>query len=603
MALAGTQKALGILQGIPHLLQGTTKFRTYVDAPDHRLVRSAADVDKTFSYHNYTVYPPSLPMFARPCPKRPRHGFIESRTVRTVEEIKKLMNKVLKEDPEGELLLGSHYENVISNAVCVSSGLLSVGPGNDGATGGKDSVSFPIAQFADETLKKKSKIRKNDALYIEAILPEHHSQWTLTQVRGGPNLSVGSEDFIPFNLVVKQVIVPCEDLLEWEKKVKKIGKGTVVYGNGHTLASHAAVHCVLHDIPFVVSHLPKVGEKLTVTENGKHNRKMKRNQFRRGAYLAFSRLFPRREAYRDNFGDMFRFCFAVLHNWARLKESPHADWLLGVAVTMFAKLCAALVLGEYRHYDGDIRNHEGRIGVYRNVMTHTRKYVPLLHKAFKHFYTKHWNSGFGGMPWANCAWYTIEMWRSIISAYNSKATHMSSKDVARLMDIMNRTINQAHNNGWWFNKIATQEDMTFAAKHPALMALSVADIFYYSAREVEKVKVKSGLGINQLKHRVRAPCGLNKNNKLVWAYMEMDSYEAESYRRSTRKGKINVYTQIYEEGRGRRTKVLRMTRRKIGECCKYRLNDAGKVFFNVVPKVGFRIPNGNIICYKGIQPT
>lgn len=609
MAIAKTQKALGVLEGIPRLLH-TTKLDMYAESVTHRLIRNQDDILQLFHCGKYKGlpggFPPELPMFARPCPIKPRHGFVESRTVNDVEEIKALMKEVHKEDANGEILLGNHYDEVKYNAVYVSSGALSIGPGNDGATGGKESVSFPIAPYKSTTLKRKSKIKESEEMYVEAILPNDHSRWALTQIRGGPAIDAGNEDFVPRRMIVKKVVTPCADLLLWEKQVKKFDNGTVVYGNGHTLASHAAVHCILHDIPFVVSHEPHVGDTLKSTECNKRKHTMNREQFKKGVFMAIRKPFENRIMFSNSFNEEFRFCFAVLHNWFRLKESPHADWLIGVAITTFARLCAALVLGEYRHHDSSMfGSYDGRDAVYRLVKMQSKRFVSALPKVFEHFYSGSWNSGFGGIPWANCSWYTIALWQTIIAEYNSKVKTMSHKNIAKLMDAMNRTINQAHNNGWWFNKIATQTDMDFAAKNPALTALCVADLFYAAAKSVEAIKDTKSLQLKQIRCKKVAPCGKNAKQKLVWAYMWMSRYDLAEYKESMYKNKkVQLFPEIYEEGaHAYSAKPVTVTRRQVISSFKNKMNDSGKVFLKIVPHKGFRAPGGTIVHYKGIQPT
>ncbi len=82
--------------------------------------------------------------FVRPCPVRPRHGFVESREAKTVDEIVKIMVKTLAADPKGEILL---LPKIIGNASAVwlpESGTITVGPSNDGATKGYDTLTLPL---------------------------------------------------------------------------------------------------------------------------------------------------------------------------------------------------------------------------------------------------------------------------------------------------------------------------------------------------------------------------------------------------------------------------------------------------------------------------
>src|SRR5882757_8204135 len=81
--------------------------------------------------------------FARPCPKRPRHGFVDSRVVKSVEELKGVVRETLKEDPEGEVMVMKFIPSRL-NVVWTPS-MLTVGKGHDGATCGKDTINIPLS--------------------------------------------------------------------------------------------------------------------------------------------------------------------------------------------------------------------------------------------------------------------------------------------------------------------------------------------------------------------------------------------------------------------------------------------------------------------------
>ena len=67
-------------------------------------------------------------------------------------------------------------------------------------------------------------------------------------------------------------------------------------------------------------------------------------------------------------------------------------------------------------------------------------------KVFKDFYSINWRSGFGGLPWANCTWYSNLLWKNITQMFNHKNITISDNETSELVMVINRTVNLAHNN-------------------------------------------------------------------------------------------------------------------------------------------------------------
>jgi hypothetical protein len=496
-----TQKAKGILLCLNRVLNRYPRVIPFFARIEHRLIQDKRDIK----------YNPCIPCFARPCPTEPRHGFVDSRVVKNNEQLLELWDEVLKYDPNGEIILGPYLPEVDYNAVYVDSGVLSIGIGNDGATAGRDSINFPVAPHKfTETMKRVAGIGEDEAIYVEAIRPKNWDLWALTQMRGGPSINNISPDYVDKKVVVKEIVEPDDDLLKWESQAKNFTKGTVVYAPGHTLASHAAIHCVLNKIPFITSYEPKIGETLLPTQRKKEKPVFRRRQFRRGVRAGIDMC---RTVIYDDMVKLFYFSISVLHNWAYIKHSEHADWLLGASSVILAKLCAALALGEHRHKNGN-KEDLVRENIYIKTLNDPTKALYKLPRVFKDFYSVKWDSGFGGLPWANCAWYSNLMWKNIIKIFNCKNITISDNEIVELVSIINRTINLAHNGGWWFNKFTTKEDMDFIADNPGLGILCVTD----KLMDIYKAVSKMGEVKRKLKSvdRVFSPCGKDKNGNLVW---------------------------------------------------------------------------------------
>ncbi|KKM72562.1 hypothetical protein LCGC14_1419390, partial [marine sediment metagenome] len=331
---------------------------------------------------------------------------------------------------------------------------------------------------------------------------------------GGPKINVASPDFIPKKTVVKYIAIPHDDLLRWEKEAKAFKPGTVVYGSGYTLASHAAIHCVLNKVPFITSRVPKIGETLVQTQKRNRN-DLKRVQFKRGVQAGMDICKPSDEKGMEK---LFYFSLSVLHNWAYLKDSQHADWLLGAASIIFTKLCSALALGEHRHL---AISKFGRSQIYEQVMKENTVSLHKLSTVFENFYQKRWGSGYGGLPWAICAWFSYLLWQQVVKMYNRSGTNLTDKEIADIITIINRTTNLAHNNGWWFNKFTSKKDFDFISKNSGLAAFGVADVFFDVHNKIGEVKsVTKKL---RKPKAIKAPFYTDKDGKIEWLLIR-DSY-------------------------------------------------------------------------------
>ena len=581
-----TQKAIGILTGIDEI-GGEFDCQYLFRNPRHQLIQTKQDIaDLPYCY---------LPGFARGCPLKPRHGFVNSRTVTTKAELTNLLKAVKQADPEGEIVLGPHIKGIKCSSVYASSGLLSIGAGNDGATNGKHSFGIHVAPLKyDRKYLKDVRISSSEAVYLEAVFDKRDGCY-ITQVRGGPRLNTQSNDYIPYKVKVERVVVPCKDLLKWEQDVKSFVPGVVVYGNGSTLASHHAIHCVLNHIPFITSHKPMIGEVLKETET-KHY-KLTRDGFQRGVCYALNM------SKRDEFDYYFRYCLSVLHNWAYLRSHPQADQMLGVAVTLMVKLCASLSFGEYRHGSGIFR-YDDRDAIYATVLSNGTKYLNRLPKLCEDFCCNDWTDGFGGLPWASCSYYSAIIWNTIIKMYNRRNKTLAEGEIGHLVGLINRTVNMAHNNDWWFDKIASKHEMDLAAKHPGLSAFLVSNVFYRAAKGVSKIRrVRKALTPTK---KAETPFELNTKGKLVCAYIRPKDNEYNNrcpdcgyydcWCDSSKMYKGISVVKVWEEGeKSNYEKTIKLSRKEIR---KHELAN-GKVYLTVIPKVGIKLPTGRVIKFGG----
>lgn len=238
-----TQKALGI--------KAATNIHPSVWAPGLTDLR-----DTTIYLYPHNPAPKKGVWFARPCPVVPKHGFVESRPIYP-QHIKDMYRKVLKHDPQGELILMKQLTGEYSGVATEST--VAFGLGNDGVTGvGNCVVSIPVS-YQSLTIPYPFmagiKVRH---LYMEVV--EHEGTLMLVQLRDGPKPPPAVGDYIPHEMFVERTIY-CNEagLLEWEGIIKgmiELNGGTdglVVMLPGGSLASHWAVHAIANKVAVVTS--------------------------------------------------------------------------------------------------------------------------------------------------------------------------------------------------------------------------------------------------------------------------------------------------------------------------------------------------------------
>jgi hypothetical protein len=202
--------------------------------------------------------------FARPCPVRPRHGFVESRKVTCDRDVLDVFLEARQADPEAEVILMDMLRGQFS-AVATPQGI-TFGKEHDGVTAGKGkNFTIPINgadHFLSPTWRDHLGIKHTE--YVELV--SHHSEVTAktddmiyaVQVRDGPKQQTGITNFIPKDMVVKHRLKPTQlevnDMLTWERKidmVKDLDGLVVVLDPKVALSSHLAVHAIQHNIPIL----------------------------------------------------------------------------------------------------------------------------------------------------------------------------------------------------------------------------------------------------------------------------------------------------------------------------------------------------------------
>lgn len=462
-----------------------------------------------------------FPLFARPCPKRPRHGFLDSRIVNSWDEVEALLAETLSIDPDGELMLMPPLQGRTS-AVATEAGI-SWGWGNDGATDGKNALSIPTPCNLE---KWKQKVRPKgcgirNALYLELVTAPanydtgdaEHS--TIVQYRDGPvpgtakNYIPAWATTVPVRSILKQgSSVKSKELLEWERKVKAAvkenggPKGLVLYLPGHTLASHWAVHGIAAGIPVVTEEVTlEVGKPLDGALGSAP--KFKRIDYQRlASYLEFFLVTPFATKYGKDresgsqSAKMYR-AIATLHAMGIWSPERHLIKLMAEAPITIAKCLATACCGEVRHWwsSGPGASDIDRPPPMTQLISDTTRWDPnngsgagngmdrgwvykellemsgpvgwntlkrAVREAHADFSTSGWRSGFGGDNWAKAAMEACKLFDAI-DAFRARPTAGTWRKVVRKM---NTAVNMVHNGGKLFNKWLNSDSMTRLNDYP-----------------------------------------------------------------------------------------------------------------------------------------
>lgn len=444
--------------------------------------------------------PLSFPLFARPAPTTPQHGFVDSRIVNSYEDLFKLAGDANLADPLAELILMPPVKGQWSGIAV--DGLVTFGEGNDGATAGKRSASVRTAlsgMTSDYSHPNPPTNEDGRVLYpqitqfmshfdrqhfsgatygyLEFVHNDATDAMQLVQFRDGPEQS-GAKDFIPRETEVAVVVANPQfayDLNgQWPAALANLhadhGDGLVVWIKNGSLASHHAVHAILAGVPVVTSpEAPKVGDRLIPAED---------------AITPLSDADAQHIAQEMRLAlDGTRFQHALKHDAGRMDLATlshgvvHSQHLWGgdehpllraYGLLALLPLASMAIHGEMRHWgkfdeDGELRS--GSSG--RNMVFKHHAHVDMarqraeLGEVGDAFIDGTWGSSYGGDGWdafKNAAiWYADDLERFLSAP--------SARRWRALMEQANILIHLSHNNGRVFNKFTNPEVI---AKVPVL---------------------------------------------------------------------------------------------------------------------------------------
>lgn len=473
------------LASLRHLLARTQKVRGYVALAGsnivvptpYKVIGAVEDIESAVAAMGATT------IFVRPCPIRPRHGFVESRpvTAGSTKEIRKIWDEAVQDDPEAELLLCPVVP--ATHNMIITPTRMAIGPGNDGATAGKSSVVVPLAgvsflELKDDILKKAGIDNTTEDPYIEVVavngaagnyLTQGTKGVSFTQLRAGVKIpaTVGA-DYVPEEMTVRRVIEASGDLLEWERQAALLRHGDVVYHLGGTLISHYGVHCMFNKIACVTSHKPSVGEVLKKEDNASSpDPRSIAEGLAIGTRFGLEQGLAVSVLGKISCNQAALIVMYSLHNAAAM--GGRDGFWLGIGTAFMMRLGMAASHGEARHSDS-VRRSLLREHIYKlalNDFFTARSTLGIAQERFKHYA---WGGGYGGKKWELC---TDSVFR-MDHAVRELLTTPSTETVTELVAALNNAVNQAHNGGWWLNKFIAVDAFEKSAKQSLYTLASAA---------------------------------------------------------------------------------------------------------------------------------
>jgi hypothetical protein len=470
---AKTQKARGIF----FLQNKSYKVKSVYDwvVPKHLLF------DAGYEFGEESL---NFPVFARPCPTVPKHGFVDSIICNNAEELNALSNLTFGVENDAELLVTKPVKSSF-NAI-INGGVITFAPGNDGATSGRGVQYFYIN---DDPLSKA--IGLDDDLLLEGEVPFYEMVFSmkgesrLVQVRSAPGVP-RAKDFIPHTITVKKIIHAEGDLLEWEKKMVGIDPlTTVIDHRGGSLSSHYAIHSIINKIPLFTTYCPEIGDVVGPTVESSEINDEDRISFKESFIAGFNSApyvyrnmnFEKSKNARPILLGILELSLATLHNFSGLSISKDYQ-LLGVVLGLFVRTTFSVSAGEARHAPtkngfSDTLKCGNKMESFLKTLPSNREacYNTMFSKKAKDciddieaiyyiFKDITWGGAYGGRKWASCTDSSIQLYNAGVRG-----------DIEEVVSMFNRVINEEHNGGKYLNKIIDVSDFDLAANDPSSYAL------------------------------------------------------------------------------------------------------------------------------------
>ena len=434
-------------------------------------------------------------IFARPCPMRPRHGFVDSRVVVDAQHLRQVAEETLTADADSELILCGKVDAQYSAVATVSN--ITYGQGNDGATSGRNAITVPYPTWGGGSLIatnvpsacKPSVITESP--YIELLWHKHVQTAIVCQLRDGPAPLV-TLDYIPRTVEVTRVLETCDSdgnelsLLAWEQLITSVKDeaGVVVNHVDGSLTSHYAVHCIINNVPVLCSRAPIVGEVLRTHQA---QDKLPINYARLAVHLdkAFTLITELHESKTENNVYLATIGCSYLHAQTLWDGSDNLLKLRAYGIAATLSCLYAALIGEARHANDEFLvdvwkedahmlagayAKENRATIFERTFKLTipqlARFYPKLYRTYSEY---QWDPNYGGMAWLNCT-------QATQSFFNAAACFIGvpcEDNFKEVLQHWNRAINTIHNGGTPISKMNNSSNILgFVLSVPARAFLS-----------------------------------------------------------------------------------------------------------------------------------
>lgn len=465
-----------------------------------------------------TVSALQFPLFARPCPVKPRHGFVESRKVTSLDELNAVITETRQADPYGEVLLMKPIRATYSGIV--TDNTVTIGRGTDGATSGTKSIAIPCMSDLRKALTLKTEylymlnghkkscpvralryasVRPGHAVFLETVGTQ------IVQLRTGPAVDYtqtwySSESNI--TIMAVETFETSVPFLEYEQKLQELKAqtyypaSTVIHLPGQTLTSHYAVQAISRGFTVCTEMMQPILNACKSFETGTSCLYI--NDAYRAKVLharAVSHtVIPSRAT--------LQWAISVIQGLSATRHTLQSITLLVAAGSLLARTGIALCLGEHRHFWefgpgryrmsacaptyppfemisclGSNNAKMDRESFYADVFkldwndiaTWHRMQTILLGVEYDFNLEGQWNPSYGGPKWGQCTRATLQLIQAMMPflLMTDKKPGPSGETLnctthTQINDIIacaNRLITLSHNSGKCLTKLIPTSDL------------------------------------------------------------------------------------------------------------------------------------------------